>query len=57
MFLLSELDDYKQIKTADRGHYYTSGSGIEFLRNEEVYDYDIGVWENAEIIYVAKSLQ
>lgn len=33
----------------DRGHYYTSGSGIEFLRKEEVYNYDTEQWENAEI--------
>lgn len=33
----------------DKGHYYTSGSGIEFLRTEEVYNYDTDKWENAEI--------
>lgn len=33
----------------DKGHYYTSGSGIEFLRTEEVYNYDTDEWENAEI--------
>lgn len=33
----------------DKGHYYTSGSGIEFLRTEEVYNYDTEEWENAEI--------
>lgn len=33
----------------DRGHYYTSGSSIEFLRTEEVYNYDTDTWENAEI--------
>lgn len=33
----------------DRGHYYTSGSGIEFLRTEEIYNYDTDKWENAEI--------
>ena len=32
-----------------KGHYYTSGSGIEFLRVEEVYNYDTDEWENAEI--------
>lgn len=32
----------------DHGHYYTSGSGIEFLRTEEVYNSDSGQWENAE---------
>ena len=32
-----------------RGHYYTSGNGIEFLRTEEVYNYDTDKWENAEI--------
>lgn len=31
------------------GYYYTSGSRIEFLRSEEVYDYDTNTWENAEI--------
>lgn len=33
----------------DKGYYYTSGSGIEFLRTEEVYNYDTEEWENAEI--------
>lgn len=33
----------------DKGHYYTSGSGIEFLRTDEVYNYDTDTWENAEI--------
>lgn len=33
----------------DSGRYYTSGSGIEFLRTEEVYNYDAETWENAEI--------
>lgn len=33
----------------NKGHYYTSGSGIEFLRTEEVYNYDTDEWENAEI--------
>lgn len=33
----------------DKGHYYTSGSGIEFLRTEEVYNYDTDEWENAEV--------
>lgn len=33
----------------DKGHYYTSGSGIEFLRTEEVYNYDTEEWGNAEI--------
>lgn len=33
----------------DRGYYYTSGSGIEFLRTEEVYNYDTDTWESAEI--------
>lgn len=33
----------------DRGHYYTSGSGIEFLRREEVYNYDTGKWEETGI--------
>ncbi len=32
-----------------KGHYYTSGSGIEFLRTEEVYNYDTDKWENAGI--------
>ncbi len=32
-----------------KGHYYTSGSGIEFLRVEEVYNYDADTWRNAEI--------
>lgn len=33
----------------DKGHYYTSGSGIEFLRTEKVYNEDTDTWENAEI--------
>lgn len=33
----------------DKGHYYTSGSGIEFLRREEVYNYDAGKWEETGI--------
>lgn len=28
---------------------YTNASGIEFLRTEEVYNYDTEEWENAEI--------
>lgn len=33
----------------EKGYYYTSGSGIEFLRTEEVYNYDTDKWENAGI--------
>lgn len=33
----------------DEGYYYTSGSRIEFLRVEEVYNYDTDKYENAEI--------
>lgn len=33
----------------ESGHYYTNGSGIEFLRVEEIYNYDSEQWENAEI--------
>ena len=32
-----------------KGHCYTCGSCIEFLRTEEVYNYDTGEWENGEI--------
>lgn len=32
-----------------KGYYYTSGSGIEFLRTEEVYNSDTNKWENAGI--------
>ena len=32
-----------------KGRYYTSGSGIEFLRTEEVYNYDTDKWKNAGI--------
>lgn len=32
-----------------KGHYYTSGSGIEFIRIEEIYNYDTDKWENAGI--------
>lgn len=28
----------------ERGHYYTSGSRIEFLRVEKDYDYDNDIW-------------
>lgn len=33
----------------ESGYYYTSGSGIEFLRAEEVYNYDTDTWEDAEV--------
>lgn len=33
----------------DAGYYYTSGSGIEFLRTEQVYNEDTNTWEDAEI--------
>ena len=33
----------------DKGYYYTSGSGIEFLRTEEVLNYDTQEWEKVEI--------
>lgn len=33
----------------ESGYYYTSGSGIEFLRTEEVYNYNTDNWEAAEI--------
>lgn len=33
----------------ESGYYYTSGSGIEFLRTEEVYNYDTDKWEDAGI--------
>lgn len=33
----------------DKGHYYTSGSGIEFMRIEEIYNYDTDKWKNAGI--------
>lgn len=33
----------------EKGHYYTSGSGIEFLRTEEVYNEETNAWEEAEI--------
>lgn len=33
----------------ESGYYYTSGSGIEFLRTEEVYNYDTETWEDAEV--------
>ena len=32
-----------------KGHCYTSGSGIEFLRTEEAYNYDTDKWENAKV--------
>lgn len=38
----------------DKGHYYTCGSGIEFLRVEEIYNYDTDTWENAEIWTVSR---
>lgn len=33
----------------NKGHYYTSGSRIEFLRDEEVYNYETNDWEEAKI--------
>ena len=33
----------------DKGHYYTSGSGIEFMRIKETYNYDTDKWENVGI--------
>jgi len=33
----------------ESGYYYTSGSGIEFLRTEEIYNYDTDKWEDAEV--------
>ncbi|MDE6994892.1 MAG: DUF5348 domain-containing protein [Lachnospiraceae bacterium] len=33
----------------ESGYYYTSGSAIEFLRTEEVWNYDSDKWEDAEI--------
>lgn len=33
----------------ESGHYYTSGCGIEFLRTEEVYDFDKQEWKDVEI--------
>lgn len=33
----------------NKGYYYTSGSGIEFLRIEEVYNYDKQEYEDTEI--------
>lgn len=32
-----------------KGHYYVSGSGIEFLRNEKVYNYGEDMWETVGI--------
>jgi hypothetical protein len=32
-----------------KGHYYVSGSGIEFLRNEKVYNYGEDIWETVGI--------
>lgn len=33
----------------DEGFYYTCGSGIEFLRTEEVYNSDSETWEDAQV--------
>lgn len=33
----------------DKGHYYTSGSCIEFMRVEEVHNYNADKWEDAYI--------
>ena len=33
----------------DRGYYFTSGSSIEFLRVEQVYNEETDAWEDAEI--------
>ena len=32
-----------------KGHYYTCGSTIEFLRDEEVYNYETNDWEETKI--------
>lgn len=42
---LNEAGRYETSK----GYYYTCGSCIEFLRNEEVYNYDTNNWEKAGI--------
>ena len=42
------LNSQRRYET-DKGHYYTSGSGIEFLRTEEVLNYDTQEWEEVEI--------
>lgn len=33
----------------ESGYYYTCGSSIEFMRTEEVYNYDSDTYENTEI--------
>lgn len=33
----------------DSGYYYTSGSGIEFLRTAEFYNYDTNLFEEVQI--------
>lgn len=33
----------------DKGYYYTSGSTVEFLRVEQVYNEETDAWEDAEI--------
>lgn len=33
----------------DKGHYYTSGSSIEFLRTEQAYNEDTDTWEDVQI--------
>lgn len=38
----------------DKGYYYTSGSCIEFLRDDEVYDSDNDAFENAEIWTISR---
>lgn len=33
----------------ERGHYFTSGNAIEFLRTEQIFNYGTGEYEDADI--------
>ncbi len=33
----------------DKGHYYSSGSRIEFLRTKKIYSNDSDTWQNVEV--------
>ena len=38
----------------DGGHYYTSGSSIEFLKVEEIYNSDTGQYEDTPVWTVSR---
>ena len=38
----------------EKGHYYTCGSCIEFLRTEDIYNYDTGEYEQGSVWTVSR---